>query len=220
MAKTCPYHNRLQPCRDCLIQRRGEFAFYKPKPGMCPYHGNANPCLTCFDNKQGEFAHVGTVVSKTPYVPPARRNMAENEIVHFHQTKKDTCAVACCAMVGAFLNCPREFSYEELEECMVEQGVYLPGDKSLFHALDKPLEWLGLKCAMKLITSAADLPETLQPKCVVILEALGHVLVVFGANPDGSLIIGDPAMHKVEYDVASVDYRLKGSRIWVVSLTS
>jgi hypothetical protein len=122
-------------------------------------------------------------------------------------------------MVGATLNCPRRFDLEELTEYMIERGVYHPGQQAMFHALDYPLTWLGLKCKMLEHVGADKLADIVGGGCLVILEALGHVIVVFAVNPDGTLVIGDPAMHKVEMNVQVTDYRLKGTgRIWVVRL--
>ena len=100
---------------------------------------------------------------------------------------------------------------------MRRRGVYLPGDQSLFHALNEPLEWLGLRCQMHEGVGPHDLARILVDGRMAILEAGGHVIVVFSENADGTLVIGDPAMRSVEMDCPVTDYRLKGTgRIWVV----
>lgn len=212
MPKTCPYHGSPQPCRDCLANRMGQFAHYRPRPGCCPYHNNEHPCLDCFDKNMGEFAHSPASAGSVPaYVPPHRRP------IHFRQSRKDTCGIACCGMVGANLNCTRRFTLDDLEQYMMEKGIYMRGQQSLFHALDQPLEWLGLRCQMRQGVRPTDIADIVRDGSVVIMEALGHVLVIFSANADGTLIIGDPAMSRVEMSVNVNDYRLKGTgRIWEI----
>lgn len=224
MPKTCVYHGGFQPCRSCLEKRMGEFAFYKPRSGVCPYHNKPFPCLDCFDKKMGEFAHgvasaiqTHSPVLSVPYVAPIP--VKKISPIHFHQSKKDTCAIACCAMVGATLGCPRNFSVEDLEDFMTEKGIYLPGKQSVFHSLDKVFDWLGLKSKMLTNQSLKDIQKIVKEGKLVIIEALGHVIVVFSADNNEKLVIGDPAMSKAETNVPINDYRLKGTgRIWVINL--
>ena len=69
MPKTCPYHNKLQPCEDCQSKGMGAFAFSgrpytgsKAPPSRVHNHGSTRPCsLRCGVN-EGIFvlnAHVG-----------------------------------------------------------------------------------------------------------------------------------------------------------------
>ncbi len=216
MAKTCPYHGKPLPCPDCKIKKMGEHAYLKvtnPKVSSqtCPYHGKQQPCMDCLKNKMGKFAH--KYVPQAPaYVPPHRRGP-----VHVHQFKKDTCAIACCAMVGINLNCPNHFTLEGLEKYMTERGIYNPGSQSLFHALDYVFKWMGLNCKMLVNVGPKDIAKTVGKNSLVVLEASNHVIVIFRENVDGTLVIGDPAMHKVETNVPANDYRLKGTgRIWEI----
>jgi hypothetical protein len=120
-------------------------------------------------------------------------------------------------MVGANLNCRRAFTLDQLEAYMTERGIYQPGDESLFHALDYALNWLGLNCKMHENAGAKEIANILLKGNLVIIEAKGHVIVIFSQNANGTLVIGDPAMRRVEMSVDPNDYRLKGTgRIWEV----
>ena len=120
-------------------------------------------------------------------------------------------------MVGATLNCPRRFTLDELLSFMTDKGVYRAGDQSFFHALDKPLVWLGLRCWMRTGIGPTQFAEILQSGSLIIMEAGRHVIVIFSVNVDGTLVIGDPAMRRLERNVPPSDYRLKGTgRIWEV----
>ena len=179
---------------------------------ICPYHGLPQPCHSCSVSvpQMGAFAHAPATVAPV-YVPPHRRP------IHFQQSRRDTCAIACCGMVGANLDCPRSFTLDKLETYMTQRGVYLRGQQSLFHALDQPLAWLGLRCTMRKNVGPAEIANIVGNGTLVIMEALGHVIVIFSVNVDGTFVIGDPAMRNVEMSVHQNDYRLKGTgRIWEV----
>ncbi len=212
----CPYHGGQKPCWECLTNGpprgpMGEFALYNPGRARCRPHDKPNPCRVCFDSQQGEFAPRGAPVAQPLYVLPIRRP------VHYRQRRWDTCAVACCGMVGANLNCPRRFGIEELEAYMLLKGVYREGKKSIFHALNKPLDWLGLECKMRERISVVALSEIVSGPSVVILESTNHVIVIFGVNSDGSFILCDPARSNCELTVLPSDKRLSGTgRIWEI----
>ena len=161
----------------------------------------------------GAFAHARVNPARIGpvYVPPHRRP------THIRQIGRDTCAVACCAMAGDYLGC-REFSWDELLDFMTDRGIYLPGRQSLFHALDRALIWLGLRCRMEEGVRVRDLPSILRRGAVVILEEGGHVLIVYSVNVDGTFVVGDPAMTRVSMQVRRDDYRLaRGTgRVWIV----
>jgi hypothetical protein len=184
-------------------------------PKTCPYHGKTeDPCPDCKSSGMGEFAHVlATGVTAPAYVPPHKRP------IHIRQSGADTCAVACCGMVGANLGCSRDFSMDELQDYMEQKGVYVSGEKSFFHALWIPLKWLGLNYVMLEKKGIADFPKLLDSEHFIIMEGKAHVLVIYDMNSDGSFVISDPVMRKPEMSVPPSDYRFKGStgRIWLVS---
>ena len=212
MPRECPYHGVQQPCPECLQRRMGQFNRYVPQHGLCMLHHNPAPCMTCFGATTGEFEYLRVV----PIVPA---RMLPEDIIHIRQIGRDTCGVACCAMVGATLNCPTRFDWESLLDYMIERGVYLPGNQSLFHALDYPLSaYLGLRCRMHNSAGIAEIRRFLQAGSVIILEEGGHVIVIFSENADGTFVIGDPYMRKIEWEVPATDYRLTDAtgRIWEV----
>jgi ABC-type bacteriocin/lantibiotic exporter with double-glycine peptidase domain len=176
----------------------------------CPYHGNETPCSECKIQSMGAYAHEPRGPS-LPYVIPAKRP------IHIKQWKKDACGIAACAMIGANLNCPRKFDLDQITEFMTTKGIYASGQMALFHALDRVFEWLGLTCKMKENVSLKDIPDLLRPDLLILLEAKAHVIVIYAVNGDGTWVIGDPAMGKVEMSVDRTDYRLKGTgRVWCV----
>jgi len=88
---------------------------------------------------------------------------------------------------------------------------------ALFRAFDLVFCWLGLNCKTKENVSLKDIPGLLRPDLLILLEAKAHVIVIYAVNGDGTFVIGDPAMGKVEMSVPATDYRLKGTgRIWGV----
>ncbi len=105
----------------------------------------------------------------------------------------------------------------EVEDYMELKGVYRFGQMALFDTLDRPLEWLGLRCRLHQQVGPRGFAAMLRGGSMIIMEAQRHVIVIFDVNVDGTLIIGDPAMRDVEMSVPVNDYRLRGTgRIWEV----
>ena len=120
-------------------------------------------------------------------------------------------------MIGANLNCTREFDLDEITEFMTNRGIYESGQMSIFHALVLVFGWPGLNCKMNENVSPKDIPNLLRPDLLIQLEAKGHIIVIYAVNGDGTFVIGNPAMGEVEMSVAATDYRLKGTgRVWGV----
>lgn len=115
---TCPYHGNQQPCRDCVLNRMGQFAHH-PRGGVCPYHGKAHPCIDCFDMGMGQFAHASGSPNPAPkapaYIPPGRR--ADNQrpvqraVGHNHGGQRP-CKIRCGVNEGlSILNNQVNVSY-------------------------------------------------------------------------------------------------------------